>query len=145
MPRKRAGDAIINVIDTDKTVPDTLADMRRLFKEWGIEDWETFADDSGTGYTVRFLRGKTWTEIGSSLQPAKAQNLRVCYWVVHNLKTWGERGVTGLAQGVQFVGGLVPTGKDTAKESYEEACAVSCSISAKASDLVRVPVSGSTT
>ena len=125
MPRKRAGgDAVVNVIDTTKTVTDTLADLRSLFKDWGIEDWEPFPDDSGPGYTVRFLRDKTWTAIGSSLQPTRAQNLRVCYVVIHNMKIWGERGVRGVAQGVQFVGGLVATGKDSDKESYETACAV---------------------
>ncbi|KKM87304.1 hypothetical protein LCGC14_1270350 [marine sediment metagenome] len=125
MTRKRAGGAaVVNIIDTDKAVTDTLTDLRRLFIDWAIEDWEPFPDGSGPGYTVRFLRGKTWTAIGSSLQPTRAQNLRVCYVVVHNMKIWGERGITGVAQGVQFVGGLIPTGQDADKESYEVACVV---------------------
>ena len=124
MTKKRAGGTILNIIETNKNVQQTMAELRELFKKWFIEDWEVFPHDAGAGYTVRFLRGKTWTEVGSHIQPTKPQNLRVCYWVVHNLKTWGERGVTGQAQGVQFVGALVRTGKDAEEESYEEACAV---------------------
>lgn len=122
MPKRAAGD--INLIKTLKTVAETLKDLRELFKDWGLEDWEAFPDDQSSAYTVRFLRGKAWTQITSRLQPTKAHNLRVCYWVVHNLKVWGERGVMGIAQGATFIGGLVATGQGSDRESYEEACAV---------------------
>jgi len=57
-------------------------------------------------------------------QPTKAQNIRVCYNVVKQLRIWGERGVAGAAQGVSFISGLVATGQGSERESYEEACAV---------------------
>ena len=124
MPLKGAGGIKINIIDTSKTVSETLKDLRGIFIMWGIEEWEPIPDEDGRGYSVRFLRGKEWTTIHSNLQPAKAQNLRVCFWVIKNMKVWGERGITGAAQGVSFIGGLVPSGKTGDRENFEEACAI---------------------
>jgi len=115
--------AKISVIDTDKTVSQTLADFRRLFADWGIEEWEPIPEKDGRSYTVRYLRAGQWTAISSQLQPTKSTNLRVCYWVIRNLKLWENRGVTGIAKGVTFVGGLVPV-KEGAREDFEECCAV---------------------
>lgn len=113
----------ISIIDSDKTVSETLADLRKVFKDWGIEDWEPVPGNDGRSYSVRYLRGNQWTEINSQLQPTKSMNLRVCYQVIMYLRLWENRGVTGIAKGVTFVGGLVPTkGGDT--EDYEQSCAV---------------------
>ena len=122
--RKRAGGVTVNIIDSAATVAETLKDLRKLFTDWEIEDWEAFPDDSTQAYIVRFLRGAAWTQITSQLQPTKAQNIRVCFLVARNLRIWGERGITGLTQGVSFIGGLVATGKGSDQESYEVACAV---------------------
>lgn len=124
MPRKRAGGVVVNILDTAKNVQETLADLRKLMKDWGIEDYEPVPGEDGRSYTVRYLRGKVWMEVSSSLQPTKAQNLRADYWAIHNLKTWGERGITGMASGVTFAGELVPTGQGSDRESFDEACAV---------------------
>lgn len=114
-----------NYIQTDKTVSETLSQIRKLFRDWGIEDWEPIPDEKGPGYSIRYLRYKVWTEIGSFRQPTKAMNLRVCFQVVDNLRRWEARGITGLVQGTAFMGGpLVATGKGSEKESFEEACAV---------------------
>lgn len=115
---------VFSVIETSKTVSETLADLRRLFKEWGVEDYEPIPGEDGRSYAVRYLRGGVWMEIRSRLQPTKAHNLRVVYQVIHYLKLWGERGVEGLAQGVAFVGGLVPVKPGGRDESFDEACAV---------------------
>lgn len=112
----------ISIIDTDKTVPSTLADFRRLFADWEIEDWEPVPSKDGRSYSVRYLKAGQWIEINSQLQPTKSMNLRVCYQVIKYLKLWENRGVTGIAKGVTFVGGLVPV-KDVAKEDYEQSCA----------------------
>ncbi|MBA7608332.1 hypothetical protein ES703_15509 [subsurface metagenome] len=114
--------AKISVIDTDKTVSQTLADLRRLFADWGIDDWEPIPDKDGRSYSVRYLKVGQWTAISSQLQPTKSTNLRVCYWVIRNLKLWENRGITGVAKGVTFVGGLVPV-KEGAREDFEECCA----------------------
>jgi hypothetical protein len=113
----------ISVIDSDKTVSQSLADLRKVFKAWGIEEWEPIPGDDGRSYSVRYLRGKQWTEIKSLLQPTKAMNLRVCWQVISFLKLWENRGVTGIAQGVTFMGGLVVK-EGGAKEDYEQSCAV---------------------
>jgi hypothetical protein len=113
----------ISVIDSEKTVSESLADLRKVFKSWGIEEWEPIPGEDGRTYSVRYLKNKQWTEIKSQLQPTKAMNLRVCYQVITYLKLWENRGVTGISQGVTFVGGLVPSG-DGAKEDYEQSCAV---------------------
>ncbi len=113
----------ISVIDSDKTVSQSLADLRRVFNSWGIEEWEPVPGEDGRSYSVRYLRNKQWTEIKSQLQPTKAMNLRVCFQVITYLKLWENRGVTGIAKGVTFVGGLVTT-HGGAKEDYEQSCAV---------------------
>jgi len=111
-------------IKTSKTVSQTLADLRRLFSKWEIEDWEPIAMEKGPGYTVRYFRSRIWTEIGSYYQPTKAMNLRVCYQVIDNMFRWEVRGVSGLVKGTAFMGGeLVVTGvRET--ESFDEACAI---------------------
>ena len=113
----------ISVIKTEKTVSQTLAELRKVFKAWGIEEWEPVPGDDGRSYSVRYLRNKQWTEIKSQLQPTKAMNFRVCFQVISYLKLWENRGVTGIAKGVTFVGSLVPT-HGGAKEDYEQSCAV---------------------
>lgn len=55
----------ISVIDSDKPVSNTLADLRKIFKAWGIEEWEPIPGDDGRAYAVRYLRNKQWTEIKS--------------------------------------------------------------------------------
>ena len=107
--------AKISIIDTDKVVSSTLADFRRLFADWEIEDWEPIPGKDGRSYSVRYLKAGQWIEIDSQLQPTKSMNLRVCYQVIKYLKLWENRGVTGIAKGVTFVGGLVPV-KHIAKE-----------------------------
>jgi len=113
----------ISVIDTDKTVSQTLADLRKLFGKWGIEDWEPIPGKDGRSYSVRYLKAGQWMEISSMLQPTKAMNLRVCYQVIQYLNLWENRGVTGIVKGVTFVGGLVPM-KEVARDDYEESCAI---------------------
>lgn len=114
----------VSIIDTEKTVSQTLADLRVIFKQWAIEEWEPIPDDDGRSYSVRYLRGNQWTVIASRMQPTKSMNLRVCYQVIKFLKLWENRGVTGIAKGVTFVGGaLVAQGRED-KDSFEESCAV---------------------
>jgi hypothetical protein len=114
----------VNIIQSDKTVSETLADLRKVFRDWAIEEWEPIPDADGRSYSVRYLRGKQWVTISSQMQPNKAMNLRVVYHVINNLKIWEQRGVTGIAQGVTFMGGaLVTTGAGTDRESFEESCA----------------------
>ena len=113
----------ISIIDSDKTVSQTLADLRKMFLKWDIEDWEPVPSKDGRAYSVRYLRGSQWTEINSQLQPTKAMNLRVCYQVISFLHLWENRGVTGIAKGVTFVGSLVHTGA-TDQDSFEESCAI---------------------
>jgi len=116
----------LSIIKTSKTVSQTLADLRRLFLKWAIEDWEPIPVEKGPGYTVRYFRNRSWTEIGSYYQPTKAMNLRVCYQVIDNMFRWEARGVTGLVKGTAFMGGeLVATGTGRGeRESVDEACAI---------------------
>ncbi|MBA7593735.1 hypothetical protein ES703_00666 [subsurface metagenome] len=110
-------------IDTRKTVSQTLADLRKLFSRWEMEDWEPLPDETGPGYRVRYYRNRSWTEIGSFYQPSKAMNLRVCYQVIDNMLRWEARGVTGLIKGTAFMGGDLVTTTRSKTESFEEACA----------------------
>lgn len=110
-------------IKTNKMVSQTLADLRRLFSKWEMEDWEPLPDEKGVGYRVRYYRNRIWTEIGSFYQPTKAMNLRVCYQVIDNMLRWEGRGVTGLIKGTAFMGGELATTTRTKTESFDEACA----------------------
>ena len=116
-----------SMIDTKKTVAETLADLRRLFSAWAIEDWEPVPSEQGPGYSLRYYRNKIWTEVGSFNQPTKSMNLRVCFQVVDNLRRWESRGVTGLVQAgggsAAFMGGTLVATTNMERESYEEACA----------------------
>lgn len=113
----------ISIIDSEKTVSQSLTDLRRIFTDWGIDEWEPIPDKDGRAYSVRYLKAGQWMEINSQLQPTKAMNLRVCYQVIMYLKLWENRGVTGIAKGVTFVGGLVTT-EETATDTFEESCAI---------------------
>jgi hypothetical protein len=85
--------ADLSFIQTKKTVSDSLADLRILFKRYDIDDWEPIPMDGGAGYSVRYLHNKNWTEIKSTYQPTKAMNLRVCFQVINNMFIWESRGV----------------------------------------------------
>ncbi len=111
-------------IKTSKTVSETLANLRQLFSKWTIEDWEPIPAEEGAGYTVRYFRNRSWTEIGSYYQPTKAMNLRVCYQVIDNMFRWEGRGVTGLVKGTAFMGGELVTTERGGRESFDEACAI---------------------
>jgi len=114
----------LSFIKTKKTVSETLRELRQLFKRYGIEDWEPVPIDGGAGYSVRYLRGKNWTEITSVLQPSKAMNLRVCYQVIKNMFIWEARGVSGHVKGTAFMGAELVTSTSTKSESFDEACAI---------------------
>jgi len=111
-------------IKTRKTVTETLADLRRLFAKREIEDWEPVPVEHGPGYTVRYFRNRSWTEIGSHFQPTKAMNLRVCYQVIDNMMRWEARGISGLVKGTVFMGGELATTQGGKTESFDEACAI---------------------
>jgi hypothetical protein len=67
------------VLDTEKTVQQTLSDLARLFKDMSIEEWVPLPDDTGPGYTIKFMWNKKWVPVASKLQPTKAGNIRMCY------------------------------------------------------------------
>lgn len=115
----------LSFIQTKKSVSDSLADLRQLFKRYEIDDWEPIPLDGGVGYSVRYLRNRNWTEIKSTYQPTKAMNLRVCFQVISNMFIWESRGVQGLVKGTSFMGAdIVTTTKSDKSESFDEACAI---------------------
>lgn len=115
----------LSFIQTKKSVSETLADLRKLFKRYEIDDWEPIPVDSASAYSVRYLRNRNWTEIKSIYQPTKAMNLRVCYQVISNMFIWESRGVSGLVKGTAFMGAdIVTTSGDKKTESFDEACAI---------------------
>jgi hypothetical protein len=111
-------------IETEKTVSQTLADLRRIFEKQGVEDWEPIPVEGGAGYSVRYYRNRSWTEISSHYQPTKAMNLRVCYQVIDNMFRWEARGVGGVVKGTAFMGGELVVTKGGERESFDEACAI---------------------
>jgi len=114
----------LSFIKTDKTVSQTLSDLRKIFGRYNVDDWEPIPIDGGSGYSVRYFRNRNWTEIKSTFQPTKAMNLRVCFQVIDNMFRWETRGVSGLVKGTSFMGAdIVTTSNNNRAESFDEACA----------------------
>jgi len=104
------------ILETEKTTQQTLADLRKLFKDMGLsdDDWMPLPDDSGPGYTIKFFWQKKWVPISSRLQPTKAGNIRMCYRALSFVWEMELRGITGVVSQVISEMGLVPVGAETA-------------------------------
>ncbi len=110
-------------INTNKTIPESLGDLRKLFSRYDVEDWEPIPGEADRSYEVRYLQAGQWASISSNLQPTKEQNLRQCYQVINYLFLWGSRGVGGVRQGVTFISGGIEAvnparPSDSLAESY---------------------------
>lgn len=107
------------VLETEKTVRQTLADLEKLFKQMGIsgDDWMPLPDDSGPGYTLKFLWEKKWVPISSKLQPSKAGNIRMCYRALSFVWEMELRGITGVVSRIISSMGLVPAEAEVAYAS----------------------------
>lgn len=115
----------MTAINSSRSVPETLADLRTLFGRYGIEDWEPIPGESDRSYAVRYLQAGQWMTVSSILQPSKAQNLRQCHQVISYLFLWASRGVAGVSQGVTFIhGGLATTEGHQTGDSIAEAYAI---------------------
>lgn len=107
------------VLETGKTVQQTILDLQRLFKEMNIEEWVPLPDDAGPGYTIKFMWLKKWVPISSKLQPTKAGNLRMCYRVLNYIWEMQLRGITGVVSQTISEMGLIPvTGGIALAEEY---------------------------
>ena len=113
------------IIASNKLTNETLADLRHLFKSYGIEDHEAVPMD-GNAYAVRYHNGQAWVTIESRIQPTRAKNLRQCFQVIDSLLRWQIRGISGLAGGQAFISGLpvrVDSFGNKASE-FVEACGI---------------------
>jgi hypothetical protein len=107
------------VLETEKTVSETLSDLHKLFKEMDIEDFMPIPDDAGPGYTVKFMWSKKWVPIKSQLQPTKAGNIRMCYRAIRYVWEMQTRGITGVVSQAITEMGLVTVGvQNTLAEDY---------------------------
>ena len=113
------------LIYTKKSVQETLSDLRKLFRDHEIEDFEAVPKDGNT-YSVRYYGGGTWVEIESRMQPTKSGNLRQCYQVIDSLLRWQLRGVSGLANKQTFMSSALVSISGNAQKASEfvEACGV---------------------
>ena len=81
---------------TNTSIPETLADLRLLFRRYDIEDWELMTGESDRSYLVQ---------------------------VTQSLFLWAWR-VGGVREGVTFIhGGLVTTGARQPGDRVAEECA----------------------
>ena len=107
------------ILDTEKTVQQTLSDLTRLFKEMGIEEWVPVPDEIGPGYTIKFMWSKKWVPIKSALQPTKAGNIRMCYRAVHYIWEMQLRGITGVvSQAITEMGLVAVSAENALAEDY---------------------------
>ena len=115
---------LMTTIETTKTIPETLSDLRLLFSRYEIEDWEPIPGDVDHSYSVRYVKQSQWMTISSVIQPSKAHNLRQCYQVIRYLFLWSTRGVGGVSQGVTFIhGGLATLDNNQTNDTLAEAYA----------------------
>lgn len=111
-------------IDSKKSIPASLTDIRQLFRRYLVEDWEPVPGETDRSYSIRYLQAGAWETISSRLQPTKEQNLRQCYQVIQYILLWGSRGVSGVRQGVTFIhGGIELANPDRPGDSLAEAYA----------------------
>ncbi len=106
------------VLETEKTVQQTLSDLHKLFNDMGVEDWVPLPADSGPGYTIKFMWQKKWVPIVSTLQPTKAGNIRMCYRAIHYVWEMQLRGITGVVSQAMSEMGLVAVGVESAMAEY---------------------------
>jgi len=107
------------VLNTEKTVQQTLFDLAKLFKDMNLEEWVPLPDDSGPGYTIKFMWNNKWVPIVSKLQPTKAGNIRMCYRAIHYVWEMQIRGITGVVSQAITEMGLVAIGAvDALAEDY---------------------------
>lgn len=107
------------VLDTEKTVQQTLTDLAKLFKGMDIDEWVPLPEDTGPGYTVKFMWNKKWVPIKSTLQPTKAGNIRMCFRAIHYVWEMQLRGITGVVSQAISEMGLVAIGaEDALAEDY---------------------------
>jgi len=107
------------VLDTEKTVQQTLSDLTRLFKDMSIDEWVPLPDDAGSGYTIKFMWNKKWVPIKSTLQPTKAGNIRMCYRAIHYVWEMQIRGITGVvSQAISEMGLVAISAEDALAEDY---------------------------
>ena len=114
----------MTTMTSNKTVSETIQDLRALFSRYDIEEWEPIPSKVDLSYSVRYRKDHQWVLISSRMQPTKAKNLRQCYQIVHYLFLWASRGVGGVSQGVTFIhGGLVRVGEAMDEDGLAEAYA----------------------
>ena len=107
------------VLDTEKTVQQTLSDLTRLFKQMGIDEWVPIPEDTGPGYNIKFMWNKKWVPIKSTLQPTKAGNIRMCYRAIHYVWEMQIRGITGVvSQAISEMGLVAISAEDALAEDY---------------------------
>ena len=107
------------ILETEKTVQQTLANLSQHFRQMGLSDdeWVPLPDDSGPGYTVKFLWQKKWVPVSSKLQPTRAGNIRMCYRALSFVWEMELRGITGVVSQVISEMGLIPVGVEAAYTS----------------------------
>jgi DnaJ-domain-containing protein 1 len=109
---------------SNKTVSETLQDLRILFNRYNVEEWEPVRSEQDLSYSVRYRKDGQWVTISSRLQATRAKNLRQCHQVIQFLFLWASRGVGGVSQGVTFIhGGLVRVGEGQDEDGMAEAYA----------------------
>ncbi len=114
----------MSTMKSDKTVAETIAELRTHFRRYKTEDWEPIPSDTDRSYAVRWIQAGQWMTVSAYMQPTKALNIRQCYQVIQYLFLWGARGVGGVSQGVTFIhGGLAVTGNHRNEDSLAEAYA----------------------
>lgn len=107
------------VLETEKTVQQTLSDLAKLFKGMGIEEWVPIPEDAGPGYNIKFMWNKKWVPIKSTLQPTKAGNIRMCYRAIHYVWEMQVRGITGVvSQAISEMGLVATNAEDALAEEY---------------------------
>ena len=110
---------------SNKTVSETLQDLRQLFSRYEIEEWEPIRTESDISYTVRYRTAGQWVSISSRMGTTRARNLRQCYQVIQYLFLWAARGVGGVSQGVTFIhGGLVRVSEEARVDDLAESYAI---------------------
>lgn len=102
------------ILETEKTVQQTLQDLAKLFRSLGVDgdSWMPLPDETGPGYSIKFLWQQKWVPVKSTLQPSRAGNIRMCYRALNFIHEMELRGITGVVSQTISEMGLVPMGSE---------------------------------
>ena len=100
---------------TDKTVQETRAEIRNVFRKWGLDDWEILPKAAGDDVaTVEFYLNGEKKSFSCKRFWDYRTNLRALYLILDPVRLAQERGI--LEELARMATAFLPSGSETSKK-----------------------------